>query len=177
MLGAQLMRAIFILSGIALLQHFRWVIYAFGILLVFSGFKIFFKRDKTIHPDPDKVSRFLNRFIPVNFSRFLIVLILVEAADLLFAVDSIPAVLAVTRDPFIVYTSNIFAILGLRSLYFVLSPIMDKFHYLHYGLGLILVFVGFKMITEYLWPMPTGYVLGFILLTLGVSVFVSLRKK
>ena len=176
-LGAQLMRAIFILSGIALLQHFRWVIYAFGILLVFSGVKIFLKSDKTIHPDPDRMSHFLNRFLPVNLSRFLIILILVEAADLLFAVDSIPAVLAVTKDPFIVYTSNIFAILGLRSLYFVLSPVIDKFHYLHYGLGIILAFVGFKMITEHFWPIPIGYALGFILLTLIVSVFVSLRKK
>lgn len=174
-LGAQLMRAIFILGGISLLQHFRVVIYVFGILLVFSGIKVFIKKEKIKPPDQSRVLSFLNRFIPFNLSPFLTVLIMVEMADLVFAVDSIPAILAVTKDPFIVYSSNIFAILGLRSLYFILVPIVDKFQYLHYGLGAILVFVGIKMITEHLWHIPVGYTLGLIILILTLSVFASLN--
>ena len=166
-LGAQLMRAVFILGGVALLKHFSWVIYAFGILLVFSGFKIFFKKNKTISLD----------WLPKNFSSFLVVLIAVEVADLIFAVDSIPAVLAVTKDPFIVYSSNIFAILGLRAMYFVLLPFIDAFRYLHYALGIILVFVGTKMLLDHTWHMPVGYALGFIVLVLGFFTFISFFKK
>ena len=143
-LGAQLMRAIFILGGVALLKHLSWVVYAFGVLLIFSGFKIFFKNDKSIDLDQNILLRSLKRFIPKDLSSFLIVLIAVELADLIFAVDSIPAVLAVTKDPFIVYSSNIFAILGLRAMYFVLSPVFDRFHYLHYTLGIILFLWGSK---------------------------------
>jgi len=172
-LGAQLMRAFFIIGGIALLQHFTWVIYAFGILLVFSGINVFAKTDKTIPLDQGSVLRFLERFIPVKLSPFLIVLLLVEMADLIFAVDSIPAVLAVTKDPFIVYTSNILAILGLRSMYFVLYPVAGKFHLLHYGIGLILIFVGIKMISANIWHIPVAYALSFIVLVLSVSVFAS----
>jgi tellurite resistance protein TerC len=176
-LGAQLMRAIFILGGVALLKRFDWVIYVFGALLVFSGFKIFFKKDKTVDLDQNVLLRSLKRFMPGNISSFLIVLIMVEAADLIFAVDSIPAVLAVTKDPFIVYSSNIFAILGLRAMYFVLSPLIDMFQYLHYTLGTILVFVGIKMLFDHIWHIPVAYALGFIVLVLTVFTFASVFAK
>jgi tellurite resistance protein TerC len=174
------MRAIFILGGVALLKHLSWVVYAFGILLVFSGFKIFFKKDKAVDLDGNILLSFFKRFIPKNISSFLIVLMAVEVADLMFAVDSIPAVLAVTKDPFIVYSSNIFAILGLRAMYFVLAPIINKFHYLHYALGVILVFVGSKMLFDHIWHMPIVYALGFIVLVLSVfavfSFFINKAK-
>jgi tellurite resistance protein TerC len=176
-LGAQLMRAVFILGGIALLKHLSWVIYAFGLLLIFSGIKIFIKKDKDIHPDQNRTLRFVNRFIPGKLSTFWMALILIELADLVFAVDSIPAVLAITKDPFIVYTSNILAILGLRSMYVVFAPMMNKFHYLHYGLGVILTFVGIKMLTENIWHIPVGYALGFIVLTLGISMSIRPSDK
>ena len=176
-LGAQLMRAVLILAGIALLRHLSWMIYAFGILLVFSGFNIFVKTDRSGVPAQNPALRFLDRLIPQNLPPFLIVLILVEMADLVFAVDSIPAVLAVTKDPFIVYTSNIFAILGLRSMYFVLVPVIGLFHHLHYGLGIILILVGIKMITENIWHIPVYYALGAIALILIVSVLASLFLK
>lgn len=170
-MGAQLMRAVFILGGVALLQHLSWVVYAFGALLVFSGFKLFVNDDKSVDLDQNVVLRFLKR---LNLSSFLIVLITVEMADLVFAVDSIPAVLAVTKDPFIIYSSNIFAILGLRAMYFVLSPVIDKFAYLHYTLGIILVFVGGKMLADHFYQMPIGYALGFIVLVLTISTAISL---
>ena len=176
-LGAQLMRAVFILGGVALLKHLSWVIYAFGAILIFSGFKLFFKSGKSIDLDQNILLRFLKRS---NFSPFLIVLIAVELADLIFAVDSIPAVLAITKDPFIVYSSNIFAILGLRAMYFVFSPIVDRVHYLHYTLGIILVFVGGKMLTDHVWHIPIGYALGFIAVVLtifaGTSFFINKNK-
>jgi len=172
-LGAQLMRAIFILGGVALLQSLSWVVYAFGVLLVFSGLKLFLNKNKTINFDQNILLRFFKPFIPGNLSSFLIVLIAVELADLIFAVDSIPAVLAITKDSFIVYSSNIFAILGLRAMYFVLSSFIDKFQYLHYTLGIILVFVGTKMLCDHIWHMPVGYALGFIVLVLSVFAFMS----
>ena len=175
-MGAQLMRAVLILAGVALLQRLSWVIYVFGILLVYSGVNVFIKTDKNILPDLGMLQRFLSRILPVKYSAFLIVLILIELMDLVFAIDSIPAVLAVTKDPFIVYTSNIFAILGLRSLYFILSSMIGRFHYVHYGLGVILVFVGIKMSTEHIWHMPLIYTLGFITVTLTVSILASLSK-
>jgi tellurite resistance protein TerC len=172
-LGAQLMRAVFILGGVALIKHLSWVVYAFGILLVFSGLKFFFKNDKRIDFDQNAVLLFFKQFIPKKLSSFFIVLIAVELADLIFAVDSIPAVLAVTKDPFIVYSSNIFAILGLRAMYFVLSPFAKRTPYLHYTLGIILIFVGGKMLTDHLWHMPIGYALGFIILVLSVFASIS----
>jgi len=176
-LGAQLMRAVFILGGVALLKHFAWVIYLFGALLVFSGFRIFFKKNEPVDLGQNKLLNFIKKFIPGNISTFLIVLIAVELADLVFAVDSIPAVLAVTKDPFIVYSSNIFAILGLRAMYFVLSPFIDKFEYLHYTLGIILVFVGVKMLTDHVWPMPISCALGFIVLVLSIFAAISFLSQ
>ena len=176
-LGAQLMRAVFILVGVTLIRRFNWVIYAFGILLVISGFKLFLKNDKAHDLDENFLFRSLKRFIPKSFSSFLLVLIAVEVADLIFAVDSIPAVLAVTKDPFIVYSSNIFAILGLRAMYFVLSPIFNMFQYLHYTLGILLLFVGIKMLTDHLWHMPVADALGFIVMVLSVSTAISIFVK
>jgi len=153
-LGAQLMRALFIIAGVALLKHLNWVNYVFGVFLFCLGFKLFFDNKK--HENLDQNTTF----------HFLIILIAVEVADLIFAVDSIPAVLAITKDPFIVYSSNIFAILGLRSMYFVLSPVFDRFRYLHYTLGIILIFIGGKMFTDHIWHMPISYAFGFIVLVL-----------
>jgi tellurite resistance protein TerC len=179
-LGAQLMRAIFILGGVALLNHLSWVIYAFGLLLVVSGTNLFFKNNKAVNIDENILLRFFKKFIPKNLSTFFFVLIAVKAADFVFAVDSIPALLAIIKDPFIVYSSNIFAVLGLRAMYFVVSPFIDKFLYLHYTLGVILVFVGIKMLTDPIWHMPVGYALGFIVLVLFIStifIFVTNKNK
>jgi len=173
-LGAQLMRLIFIVVGVALLKHYGWVMYVFGVFLVYSGIKIFFKSDKSKGIEDNFLFRLLQRFIPKNFSAFLLVLIAVEVADLIFAVDSIPAVLAVTKDPFIVYSSNIFAILGLRAMYFVFAPIFDMFHNLHYALGILLIFIGAKMLTEHWWHMPVGYALGSIAMVLFSFIFASI---
>ena len=180
-LGAQFLRAVFIFGGVALLKHFSWVTLIFGALLVFSGFKLFLKTKKPADLNEDNILRYFKKLVPSNLSSFWVVLIVVELADLIFAVDSIPAVLAVTKDPFIVYSSNIFAILGLRALYFIFFPVVDKFPYLHYTVAVILVFTGFKMLTDHLWPIPIGYALGFIVLVLSVSsiipFFINNRKK
>jgi tellurite resistance protein TerC len=162
-LSAVVMRAIMIFTGAALLQRFHWLIYPFGALLLITGLKMLFKshQAEVMKHNPliawlEKRIPLINRFQNDQFfmrfegktyaTRLFLVLVLVEATDLMFALDSIPAVLAITRDPFIVFTSNILAILGLRSLYFLLSGVMDKFHYLTYGLAAILILVGFKMV-------------------------------
>lgn len=190
-LGAQVMRAIFIFAGVALIHQFHWIIYLFGAFLVFSGFKLFFEKDKKVDPEKNIVLRVFKKFFPVTHSyhdgKFFIreagrwvatplfvVLLVIETTDLLFAVDSIPAILAITKDPFIVYTSNIFAILGLRALYFALAELMKLFHHLHYGLGAILIFVGVKMLLESVWNIPIAAALGFIVVTLIVSVISSI---
>jgi tellurite resistance protein TerC len=163
-IGAIIMRGIFIFAGIALIEKFDWIMYVFGIFLVYTGIKMFFERNKeeSIDLENNKLLKFVKRFLPVTIeenephffkrinhkihaTQFLLVLLMIEASDLIFAVDSIPAVMSVSTDPFIVYTSNIFAILGLRSLYFALSGIMGYFRYLKYGLSFILFFIGFKM--------------------------------
>src|SRR3989442_13285556 len=171
-LGALIMRAVFILAGVGLIRQFHWIIYVFGALLVYSGIKLFRKENAEIHPEKNPLLRLFRRWIPVTkdyegnkfFVRqpglyatpLFIVLLVVETTDVLFAVDSIPAILAITLNAFIVYTSNVFAILGLRSLYFALAGMMELFHYLHYGLALILMFVGVKMLisSRYTIPIP-----------------------
>lgn len=192
-LGAIIMRVIFILAGIALIEKFHWIIYLFGGFLILSGVKLAFQKDKEIHPEKNPVLRLFRRFIPftqdyhggrffVNKGKkylatpLFVVLIVVETTDVMFALDSIPAVLAVTRDPFIVYTSNVFAILGLRAIYFALAGIMRLFHYLHYGLSLILVFVGLKMLLSGFYEMPVEIALGVIAGVLAVSVIASVFK-
>ena len=192
-LGALIMRAIFILLGAALIQQFHWIIYVFGAFLVFTGVKLYVQRGTEVHPERNPLLKLFRRFVPTvndyRGSRFttieggkrcatplLLVLVCVEATDLVFAVDSIPAIFAITRDPFIVYTSNIFAILGLRALYFVLAGVMGKFHYLRVGLALVLVFVGAKMMLTDLYKIPIVVSLAVIAVLLAGSVVASLIR-
>jgi tellurite resistance protein TerC len=192
-LGALVMRAIFIFCGVALLHHFHWVIYVFGAFLVFTGFKLVFEKEKEVDPSKNPVLKLFRRFMPVTAGyegdRFFvrhagrlhatplfIVLLVVETTDVVFAVDSIPAILAITTDSFIVYTSNVFAILGLRALYFALAGLMGMFRYLHYGLGAILAFVGVKMLIADFYKIPIGLALGVIAGILALTILVSLRE-
>ena len=188
--GALVMRGVFILAGVGLIRRFHWVTYIFGALLVYSGIKLFSQESTQIHPEKNPVLRVFRRWVPVtedyDGDRFfvrraglyatpmLVVLLVVETTDLLFAVDSIPAVLAITRDAFIVYTSNVFAIMGLRSMYFALAGMMEMFRYLHYGLSLVLVFVGGKMLASHYVDIPTEVALGVVAGILGISVLASL---
>jgi len=189
-LGALIMRAVFIVAGISLIQKFHWIIYVFGAFLIFTGIRMVTEQNKEIHPEKNPVLRLFRRLMPVtdgyegdrffivrNGRRFatplFVVLLMVETTDVIFAVDSIPAIFAITRDPFIVYTSNVFAILGLRSLYFALASLMQLFHYLNYGLCFILVFVGIKMITGEFFKIPIVVALGTIVLILAGSVLAS----
>ena len=189
-LGALVMRAIFILAGVGLIRQFHWIIYIFGALLVYSGIKLFRQENAEIHPEKNPLLRLFRRWIPVTkdyeeakfFVRrpglyatpLFIVLLVVETTDVLFAVDSIPAILAITLDAFIVYTSNVFAILGLRSMYFALAGMMELFHYLHYGLSLVLIFVGGKMLVSHYYQIPTELALGIVAGILIISVVASM---
>jgi tellurite resistance protein TerC len=195
-LGALLMRAVFIAAGTALLDKFHWIIYIFGAFLVFTGIRMAMNQGTKVDPDKNPVVKLFKKMFPVtdqyHGSKFwikeagkwiatplFVVLILVEVTDLIFAVDSIPAILAITKDPFIVYTSNVFAILGLRSLYFALAGLMHLFRYLHYGLAAILVFVGGKMLLTDVYKIPVGISLTVIVSILIISIVPSLigRKK
>ena len=189
-LGALIMRAVFILAGVGLIRQFHWIIYIFGALLVYSGIKLFRQENAEIHPEKNPLLRLFRRWIPVTkdyegakfFVRrpglyatpLFIVLLVVETTDVLFAVDSIPAILAITLDAFIVYTSNVFAILGLRSMYFALAGMMELFHYLHYGLSLVLIFVGGKMLVSHYYQVPTELALGIVAGILIISVAASM---
>ena len=192
-LGALVMRGIFIAAGVALIERFHVVVYLFGLLLVGSGIKMALQRDAEVHPERNPVLRLARRFLPVTpdyvgkhfftvqagkvlATPLFVVLLMVETSDLLFAVDSIPAVLAITRDPFVVYTSNIFAILGLRSLYFALAGFLELFHYLSGGLALILVFVGAKMLASDFVTIPTHISLAVIAVVLMASVIASIVR-
>jgi tellurite resistance protein TerC len=193
-LGALIMRAAMIALGAALITRFSWIIYVFGAFLILTGIKMILKREEEIHPERNPVVRWFKKLMPVTagyreghfFVRengvrmatpLFVVLLLVEISDLIFAVDSIPAIFAVTTDPFIVYTSNVFAILGLRSLYFALAGVMDKFHYLKIGLGVVLAFVGVKMLLAHSpWKIDTFVSLGVIGAILAVSVIGSLLR-
>jgi tellurite resistance protein TerC len=189
-LGALVMRAIFIAAGVALLNRFHWFIYIFGAILVYSGIKLLLQKDSDIHPETNPVLRgfrklfrvtkdyeggkfFVRRGLVRYATPLAVVLVMVETTDVLFATDSIPAVLAVTREPFIVYTSNVFAILGLRSLYFALAGMIEMFHFLHYGLSLILIFIGVKMLTSSYLEVPIHIALGVVAGVLAVSVALS----
>jgi tellurite resistance protein TerC len=192
-LGALVTRLGFILVGVALLERFHALIYVFGLVLVVSGLKLWGAKDKTLQPEKNPVLRLFRRLVPVTETfeggRFFVrragrrlatplavVLVVVESTDIVFALDSIPAVLAITRDPFIAYASNAFAILGLRALYFALAGFMQAFHYLHHGLSALLVFIGGKMIASDLLEIPTGLSLGVVAAILGVSVAASLLR-
>jgi tellurite resistance protein TerC len=188
------MRAVMIGAGVALITKFAWIIYVFGAFLILTGIKMIVKREEEIHPERNPVVKWFKKLMPVTtdyredkfFVRengirmatpLFVVLLLVEFTDLIFAVDSIPAIFAVTRDPFIVYTSNVFAILGLRSLYFALAGVMDKFHYLKIGLGVVLTFVGVKMLLAHSpYKIDTLISLGVIVTVLAVSVVASLLR-
>ncbi len=188
--GALVMRAVFIVVGIGLIRRFHWITYIFGALLVYSGIKLFRQHGAGIEPEKNPVVRLFRRWVPVTedyegdkfimrrgrlyATPLLVVLVLVEVTDLLFATDSIPAVLAITLNPFIVYTSNVFAVLGLRSMYFMLAGLMDLFHYLHYGLAVVLIFIGAKMMGADYCQIPTGIALGVVAGVLMVSVLASL---
>ena len=184
-LGALVMRAVFILLGVGLINKFHWITYFFGV-------KLFRQQEAEIHPEKNPVLRRFRRFGQVTkeyedgkfFVRrrglyatpLLIVLLVVETTDVIFAADSIPAILAITLDAFIVYTSNVFAILGLRSMYFALAGMMELFHYLHYGLSLVLIFVGGKMLVAHYLEIPTEVALGVVALILSASVITSVLK-
>jgi len=192
-IGALIMRVIFIFAGVALLEKFHWTIYVFGAILIFTGIKLLFEKGKKIEPDKNPLIKFFKKIIPTTnelhddkffikknnktFSTPLfIVLLLIEITDLIFAVDSIPAILAITQDHFIVYTSNVFAILGLRSLYFALSNVIERFKYLAVGLAFILVFVGIKMVLVDFYKIPIHFSLLIIFLILTISIVFSFLK-
>ena len=191
-LGALVFRFLFIIAGIELLERFHWLIYVFGGVLIVSGVKLWQEKEKKIEPEKNPLVRLFRRLMPVTpeyhdgkfFVRqagklaatpLFVVLLVVETTDIVFAVDSIPAVLAITRDPFIVYSSNAFAILGLRALFFALSGVMQRFHHLHYGLSAILVFVGGKMVASEFVKVPTAASLAVVAAILAVSIWASLR--
>ena len=192
-LGALIMRGTLIAVGAALLEQFHWIIYVFGAFLIFTGIRMVLKHDENVEPDKNPVVKFFRRFMPVTESfegdKFFVrragrimatplflILLVVESTDLVFAVDSIPAIFAVTHDPFIVYTSNVCAILGLRALYFLLADIMDKFEYLKYGLAAVLTFVGVKMVIVEFYKIPIGLSLGVVAGILTLSILASLWK-
>ena len=191
-IGAQVMRGIFIFAGLAVINRFHWVTYLLGAFLVLTGFR-FAKEETEVQPERNPVVRFFREIVPVTptfrgqsfFVRengrwmatpLFVVLLVVEMTDVIFATDSVPAVLAIARDPFIVYSSNIFAILGLRALYFVLRGAIVKFEYLRYGLAAILIFVGVKMLIQHFYHVPISASLGVIGTLLGFSVFLSVMK-
>jgi tellurite resistance protein TerC len=171
-LGALVMRGLFIAGGAALLQRFHQVAYVFGAILVITAVRLLLQKD--VEPDPEKswVLKSVRRVAP-NLPKLAVVLIVIETTDLVFAVDSIPAIFAVTTDPFIVYTSNIFAILGLRSLYFAMAGVMGRFHYIKQGLAAVLGFVGLKMLFSWVVKVPVVVSLGVIALLLGAAVVAS----
>lgn len=192
-LGALIMRGALIAVGAALLKEFHWIIYIFGAFLIFTGIRMARHQDEEIQPDKNPVVKFFRRFMPVTetfekdkfFVRragtlmatpLFLILLIVESTDLVFAVDSIPAIFAVTQEPFIVYTSNVFAILGLRALYFLLANVMDKFEYLKLGLSAVLTFIGVKMVIMDFYHIPVGVSLTVVASILTISILASLWK-
>lgn len=192
-IGAIAMRAGFIFAGVGLIHRFHWIIYVFGALLVYSGARLLFQREMKVEPEKNPLLRAFRRMLPVTddyvdgrfFVRrgklfatpLLLVLLVVETTDLIFAVDSIPAVLSITLDTFIVYTSNIFAILGLRSLFFALAALMDIFEYLHYGISCVLIFVGVKMLLANHFHIRTEFSLAVIAGVLLITILASMLRR
>ncbi len=190
-LSAVVMRAIFITLGAALVTQFHWILYLFGAFLVFTAFRLAFQEDEQIHPEKNLFVRYCRKWFPITqhyegpkfflkrdgkrfITPLLLVLVMIETTDVAFATDSIPAIFAITRDPIIIYTSNIFAILGLRALYFVLANFMQKFRYLKIGLSLVLGFIGVKMLVEPWLKIPIAYSLFAIFCILLTSVLISI---
>jgi tellurite resistance protein TerC len=195
--GAIVMRGLFIITGVALLNMFAWIIFVFGGFLIFTGIKLAVRKDEEVNPERNPILRLAKRFLPVTedyegqhfivrrcgkwmATPLLMVLLVVEATDLIFAVDSVPAILSITRDPFIVWTSNVFAILGLRALFFLVSGALQYFRYLNQGLALVLCFVGVKMVISDFYHIPTlmslGVVVGILAMTMLISYLASLRE-
>lgn len=190
-LGALIMRLVFILIGVSLLQRFEFIIYVFGAILIYSGIGLLRSSEPDVDPEKNLVLRIFRRFFPItenfegkNFfvkrdgswiaTPLFLSLLVVETTDLIFAVDSIPAILAISRDAFIVYTSNVFAVLGLRSLYFALEHFFGMFRFLHYGLSVILMLIGVKMLISHFYEAPLGITLGVVIGILALSVGASL---
>lgn len=193
-IGALIMRAAFIFAGVALLEKFHWTIYVFGAILIYTGYKMLTQKEIIIEPEKNPLIKLFRRVMPVTnelhggkffvkqdgelfATPLFLVLVLIETTDLIFAADSIPAILAITQDHFIVYTSNVFAILGLRSLYFALAGMMDKFRYLSKGLALILIFVGLKMLLVDFYKLPIQIALLVIVVILILSIAASLMSS
>jgi len=196
-LGAIVMRGIFIVAGLALLENLHWIVYIFGAFLIYTAIRLIFQKEKELQPEKNPVLKLFRRFVPLTkryhknhfivksrgrrlATPLLLVLVVIETTDVIFAVDSVPAILAITRDPFIVYTSNIFAVMGLRALYFALAGVIQKFYYLNYGLAAILGFLGFKMLVTDFLEIPVGVSLGVVCGILVISALLSLlrpRKK
>ena len=191
--GALVMRGALIALGTALISNFHWVIYIFGAFLVYTGIKMAVQKGVSVHPERNPIVNLAKKFMPITkeyhgnkfvvniegkryFTPLIVVLMVVEVTDLAFAVDSIPAIFAITHDAFIVYTSNVFAILGLRALYFALSGILELFHYLKYGLGMVLSFVGTKMLISEIYDIPILIALGVVAAILTISIVVSILK-
>ena len=192
--GALVLRAIFIFAGVALIKKFSWIIFIFGAFLLFTAIRLIAHKDSEVHPERNPVLKLVQRVVPSTsdyagqrlFTRvdgrrlatpLFAVLVLIETTDVIFAVDSIPAILAVSHQPFVVFSSNAFAILGLRALYFLLAGLHERFTYLQQGLAIILAFVGIKMIVSHWYHIPTGLSLGFIALVLTLSVVISLLTE
>src|SRR5688572_26636538 len=193
-LGALVMRFVFILSGLALVQRFAWTTYLFGALLILTAAKLIFHKDEDLHPERNSLVRLFQRFMPVTphlhgthffvkeqgawiATPMFVALLVVESSDLLFAIDSLPAVIAVTADPFIAFSSNAFAILGLRSLYFVIAPMIARFHYMKQSLMVLLAFIGVKMLLTNHFHIPIGISLGCIGGILGAGLVASLLSR
>ena len=194
-LGALIMRGLFIFTGVALINRFQWIVIIFGGFLVFTGIRMLFQKEADVDPEKNIIIKFFRRFLPVSKSLhgdklfitenrklyatpLFLVLLIIESSDLIFAVDSIPAILAISKSTFIVYTSNIFAILGLRSLYFAIAGIMGLFHYLKIGLAFVLTFVGSKMLLAYFhFEIPIVTSLGIIISILLISILASVFIK
>lgn len=189
--GALVMRGVMIAAGVVLIARFHWILYIFGAFLVWAGIKMLFHKAQDIHPEHNPVFKLARKFLPVTqnyvgqkfFVReggiwrvtpMFLVLLVVETTDLAFALDSIPAIFGITRDPFIVFSSNVFAILGLRAMYFLLAAAIPYFRYLNYGLSLVLVFIGVKMLIEKWLPIPTGLSLAIVGSMLAIAVAASL---
>jgi len=190
-LGALVMRGLFIWLGTMLLSRFEWILYVFGAMLLFTGIRMLFKHDEEFEGEQNRVVKLVRRFIPLTHdydgTRFftqvdsrrvatplLLVLILVEFTDLIFAVDSIPAIFGITRDPFIIYTSNVFAILGLRAMYFLLAALLPRFRYLKHGLSAVLVFIGARMLSDDVLHVPTAAALLAVVAILAIAVAASM---
>lgn len=191
-IGALVLRGLFIVVGITLIERFEWLVYILGVFLIYTGLKMLFSSsdDEEIDPEKNILLRLTNRFLRVTktyegdkffvkkegllyATPLFIVVLVVETTDVVFAVDSIPTILGITQDTFIVYTSNVFALLGLRSMYFALSSVMKLFHYIHYGLAIILSFVGIKLIIAHWYHIPDRFALGFVVVCLGISILAS----